>query len=134
MALMVVSTGEDGRSKVVSRDPAEGSSILWQFDASALEVPAVEGDAADIGVAPGHGVWRLLRPAPGTVGARHYTLTMDIYIVLEGSAELLLDDGPLALTQGDHVRCEGAAHGWRWGDDGCTLTVLNLGAVARSAG
>jgi mannose-6-phosphate isomerase-like protein (cupin superfamily) len=136
MAQLVVSTGVDGRSTVISRQPLEPGpqlTVLWDFDLAPMEVPPVAGEATDIGVPPGRGRWMLLRQQPGAATPDHHTMTMDLFIVLEGSADLLLDDGPVALTPGDHVRCEGAAHGWRWGPDGCTLAVLNLGAVSRPA-
>ncbi len=132
MVHVVVSTGEDGRSRVVSSqsmDDAQGLTILWDFELAGLKVPPAPGEPRDLGVPADRGAWKFIRQAPGAVGPMHHTLTMDLWVILQGSCDLLLDEGSVALTAGDVVRCEGASHGWQWGPEGCTIISLNLGAT-----
>lgn len=89
--------------------------------------PAGRGDFLDMGTAPGFTRWVLMRWEPGTEYPMHHTDSVDFDLVLEGSIDLILDDGAHRLGPGDCVVMTGVDHGWRAGPDGCTVSVLTLG-------
>lgn len=135
MKQLVVST-VNGRSKVVKNEPLEASqslTLLWEFAPGTIEVPDVPGQWTDIGVQTGRANWLLWHQPPGATTDLHHSMTMDLFIILAGSATLHLDDESIDLEAGDHVRCEGANHKWEWGPGGGSLAILNLSAVARAA-
>jgi hypothetical protein len=57
----------------------------------------------------------------------HQTDTLDFDLVVAGSMDLVLDDGPHHLGVNDCVVVTGVDHAWRAGPDGCTLSVFLLG-------
>ena len=58
----------------------------------------------DMGVAAGL-AWMIIRWDPGSEWPPHYTDTIDLDVVLEGTIELVLDDGAHRLEPGDKRRC-----------------------------
>jgi quercetin dioxygenase-like cupin family protein len=92
--------------------------------------PAGQADKLDMGVARGLS-WMIIRWEPGTEWPPHYTDTIDLDIVLDGTIELVLDDGPHRLESGDSVVMKGVDHVWRVGEDGCTMCVAAI--VAKRA-
>jgi hypothetical protein len=102
---------------------------LWRARSSPLPPrPPGRADTRDLGVRPGGVRWVVSRWAPGSDAAvMHHTDTIDLDVVLAGSINLLLDDGPHQLDTGDCAVITGVDHGWRAGPDGCTLSVLLLG-------
>ena len=65
---------------------------------------------------------------PGAEFSMHHTDTVDFDVVLAGSVELILDDGPHRLEVGDSAFVTGVDHAWRAGPKGCRLNVLTIGA------
>ena len=61
----------------------------------------------------------------------HHTDTLDFDLILDGSVELILDDGTHLLRAGDCVVMTGVDHGWRASSDGCTTAALALGTPPR---
>jgi quercetin dioxygenase-like cupin family protein len=61
----------------------------------------------------------------------HHTDTVDFDLVVEGTIELILDDGAHALQSGDCVFMTGVDHGWRAGPAGCILSGTSLGCRRR---
>jgi mannose-6-phosphate isomerase-like protein (cupin superfamily) len=87
------------------------------------------------GVAAGHVLWGLVHWPPGSVGLdTHHTDTIDFGLVVDGSIELVLDDGRHQLSQGDCIVVQGVDHSWRAGPAGCTLSVLSLGTPPPESG
>ncbi len=70
---------------------------------------------------------------PGSVAAMHYTDTLDVDTVLEGSISIVLDDGPHLLEAGDTVIVTGVDHAWEAGPAGATMSVLTLGTPSPEA-
>jgi quercetin dioxygenase-like cupin family protein len=88
--------------------------------------PAGTADLMDLEVGRGL-VWAIVRWDPGSETPRHYTDTIDLDIVLDGTIELVLDDGAHRLEPGDSVVVHGVDHAWRV-DEGCTMCVATIGA------
>jgi len=63
----------------------------------------------------------------GEESGMHHTDTVDVDTVLEGSIDLLLDDGPHHLDVGDTAIVAGVDHGWRAGPAGATLSIVVFG-------
>jgi mannose-6-phosphate isomerase-like protein (cupin superfamily) len=89
--------------------------------------PPGQAGELDLGVGTGLVRWMVVRwPANGEF-PMHHTDTVDFDTVLEGSIEVVLDDGAHALQVGDCVVVTGVDHAWRSGPDGCTMSVLAIG-------
>ncbi len=91
--------------------------------------PAGRGADLDLGVPPGHTRWLVVHWPPDATAHLHHTDTLDYDTVLAGSIDLILDDGDHHLDPGDCVVVTGVDHNWRAGPEGCTLSVVLLGAA-----
>jgi quercetin dioxygenase-like cupin family protein len=133
-------TGVDdrGRSCVVDEVEVEfaitedrGIVAVEQLYVTAELPPALPAagtaDFLDMGFGPGLG-WMIIRWEPGSEWPPHYTDTVDLDVVLEGTIELVLDDGAHRLEPGDSVVVHGIDHAWRVGEEGCTMSVAAIGA------
>ena len=89
--------------------------------------PIGQAPTFDLGVAPGLARWFVVEYEPNMELPMHHTDTLDFDVVLSGSVELILDDGPHPLEAGDCVVVTGVDHRWRAGPDGCRLSVQTLG-------
>jgi hypothetical protein len=90
--------------------------------------PQGRGEEFPMGIEPGQVLWYLTRMGPGVVDVPfHHTDTVDIGFVLDGSIELLLDDGAHLLRAGDSFVVNGHDHSWRIGRDGCRLCSASIG-------
>jgi len=59
----------------------------------------------------------------------HFTESVDIIIVLEGSVGVVLEDGAqVTLGKGDVLVQNGATHSWRKGPEPCRIAMIALGA------
>lgn len=94
--------------------------------------PPGRGELVDLGVLPGMSSWSLWRFEPNGEYPMHHTDTLDFDIVLEGSVDLLLDDGPHRLGPGDCVVVTGVDHSWRAGDEGCVISGVAFGSARAS--
>ena len=93
--------------------------------------PHGRGALVDLGVGPGQcsvAVWRF---DPDSAVEVHHTDSLDVDVVVEGSIDLVLDDGPHPLGPGDSVVVTGVDHAWRAGPDGCVLVATNVGTARR---
>jgi hypothetical protein len=129
-------TGVDaaGRSAIVDTlEPSspEGPVDVWSLfktQGPPSSRPPGNGETQDFGVRPGELYWMISRWAPHSEGAGiHHTDTLDLDVVLSGSIDVVLDDGPHRLETGDSVVITGVDHGWKAGPEGCTLSVVLLG-------
>jgi quercetin dioxygenase-like cupin family protein len=91
--------------------------------------PQGRGEFVDLGVAPGLCNWVVWRFEPGGSYPMHHTDTVDFDVVVEGTVELILDDGPHPLRPGDHVIVTGVDHAWRAGPQGCVISAVALGSA-----
>jgi quercetin dioxygenase-like cupin family protein len=78
-------------------------------------------------LAPGEARWLLVEWDAGVEAFTHHTDSIDFDVVLEGSVEIGLDDGPHLLEAGDVVVVNGVDHSWRAGPAGCRLSVVSIG-------
>jgi quercetin dioxygenase-like cupin family protein len=137
MRRLVTGLDDHGRSCVVSdveldfgvRESAREVVAVEQLYATdelpPLPQPAGKADKLDVGVARGL-TWMIIRWEPGSEWPPHYTDTIDLDIVLDGSIELVLDDGAHRLAPGDSVVVHGVDHVWRVGEAGCTMCVATI--------
>jgi quercetin dioxygenase-like cupin family protein len=57
----------------------------------------------------------------------HYTDTVDLVFVFEGTLQLTLDDGTHALGPGDRIVLNGVDHAWQAGAAGCCVSGIMVG-------
>src|SRR5678815_3637315 len=142
MRRLITGTDGAGRSCVVGEDEVtfgaapERGGVSYGLLYMSAELPpplspAGSAEHLDLGVARGLG-WMIIRWEPGFEWPMHHTDTVDLDLVLEGSIELLLDDGAHRLGPGDSVLVTGVDHAWRSGPHGCTVAIVGIG-VPRDA-
>jgi mannose-6-phosphate isomerase-like protein (cupin superfamily) len=131
---LITGTDSDGRSCVIRetevdrREPAvDVHSLFLTRGNPVASRPAGRGEFRDLDVPPGHVHWLMSYWAPGEEADLHHSDTLDFDVVVEGSMDLILDDGVHRLERKDCVVIAGVDHAWRSGPDGCTLSVLLLG-------
>jgi quercetin dioxygenase-like cupin family protein len=139
MRALIANVDDQGHSCLVEErevtfDPRPGSPIdntaVWMTDAG----PAPAGSpgpapTVDMALPPGTARWLALQFPPGVTAPLHHTQSLDLVFVFEGSAELILDDGPHTLGPGDFVVLNGVDHGWKAGPDGCRMSSVVIGAA-----
>jgi quercetin dioxygenase-like cupin family protein len=84
-------------------------------------------DHLEIGLPPGQMQWMIVDYEPDQSFPMHYTRTIDLDTVLQGSVELELGDGVHTLAAGDCVIIPGVDHAWKAGESGCRLSVTFIG-------
>ena len=141
MRLLVTGVDEAGRSCVTSDRQIECAELIPGLSVDALSRtkqvppaprPAGHGELVDLGVAPGQAGWALWRFDAGAEVGMHHTDSMDFDVVLEGSIELILDDGAHPLAVGDCVVVTGVDHAWRAGPQGCLTSAVAIGSARRA--
>ncbi len=66
-----------------------------------------------------------------TATKMHNTDALDIVYVIEGQADLVLEDGPHAVGPGECVITPGTDHAWQAGPAGVRFLVFSLGTPPR---
>lgn len=135
MRLIRTGLDADGRSLVTREetlDPADARIQLFNVPPGASSPPPGPGAALDLGVRPGEVSWLLRHLESAYSYEMHHTDTVDLHLVLDGSADLILDDGPHQLRPGDAVAITGIDHGWRVGPEGCTFAMMFVGTAPYS--
>lgn len=108
-------------------------SVLYATEsAPALSAGGRSADILDLGVPPGTVNWKIIDYGPGVAFSMHHTDTVDLDLVLSGSVDLILDDGPHPLQAGDTAVVTGVDHAWRTGPEGCRLSVMSVGVSAET--
>jgi quercetin dioxygenase-like cupin family protein len=131
-------TGVDvaGRSCVVSEDevamnpigPGFTMAIPYTTASSPPDPrPAGAAELIDQFLAPGVVRWMIVEFGPGADTPMHHTDTLDLQTVLQGSVDLLLDDGAHRLGTGDMAVIAGVDHAWRAGPDGARMNSVLIG-------
>jgi mannose-6-phosphate isomerase-like protein (cupin superfamily) len=139
----VVGIGADGRSCIVENRAlvqervAPGTSIMQLFttDKGPLgPFPAGLGTYVQDRLSVGQVSWRIIIRDPGspavetaTGAALRHKNTIEFAVMLEGSAELVLGDGPHEIHAGDCIVLPGSDHALRAGPDGCRLMAFDVG-------
>jgi quercetin dioxygenase-like cupin family protein len=136
---IVTGVDDAGRSCVVEESdmafgPADAArpgrtrvGIFETTEAPPPPRPPGHGEFIDLGVANGCIRWQVLRFEPGSEIKMHHTDTLDFDMILEGSLEMVLDDGAHLLGAGDCVVMTGVDHEWRAGPDGFVMSVMTFG-------
>jgi mannose-6-phosphate isomerase-like protein (cupin superfamily) len=94
--------------------------------------PAGQGQDLDVRLGPGLVRWSVVRLEPEFPFWMHHTDTIDLDVVLDGSVEIVLDDGAHLLEAGDCVVVTGVDHAWRVGPRGVTMSVTTIGTPPRT--
>ena len=83
--------------------------------------------------APGEVIARMITWLPGFEFPMHRSDTLDIFFVIAGQIELLLDEGSTVVRPGEAVIQCGTNHGWRVvGDELCTIAGVLIDAAPAS--
>ncbi len=94
--------------------------------------PAGHAARFSVDVDPGLLRWTVFEFPPGFSTPVHHTDSLDFDMVLQGSIDLVLDDGPHLLEAGDCAVITGVDHGWQVGPDGCVMSVTIVGTPPRA--
>ena len=134
MRCLITGTDDEGRSGVVDEReivagdrPIDTASLFRTSGYPLPSRPSGRGEFRDLQVTPGQARWMVSHWQPGAEAGMHHTDTLDFDLVLAGTLDLILDDGPHRLEAGDGALVAGVDHAWRAGPDGCTLAVVLLG-------
>jgi quercetin dioxygenase-like cupin family protein len=140
MRQLVTGVDGEGRSCVLSavENPPTGVSVRPRTvyeTATAPPPPRPPGHSRwiDLHVGVGLARWIVVQWPPGLTALMHHTDTVDFDTVLEGTIDLILDDGPHRLEAGDCVVVAGVDHGWAAGPEGATVAVALLGTPPPAA-
>jgi quercetin dioxygenase-like cupin family protein len=140
MRVLITGVDDRGRSCVVeertpSADSYEtGISVaLAASTASCPPPPRPPGHGALVAVSakPGLARWSFVGFPPRAATPFHHTDSVDFDVVLEGSVDLILDDGAHRLAAGDAVVMNGVDHGWQTHDEACRMSVVVIGTPPR---
>lgn len=135
MQHIVTGLTRTGRSTVVyiselaSIDAAVIRTPLWSTDLALVERPTNDPaiELMNIDCPAGQLHWRIISFPPHMQSAMHRTDTVDIQTVIEGRAELVLEEATVPMTSGDAVLIAGLAHSWRVGPAGCKISAVFVG-------
>ena len=136
MRWLITGIDANGKSAVISETTADDTvdgDIQRIFRTPCPPPVAASGNeaVAQLGVPAGHLEWWIVRwPAGRRTEASHRTDTVDFNIVLDGSIDLILDDGAHRLEQGDGAAVTGVGHGWVAGPDGAMLASVIVAALS----
>jgi quercetin dioxygenase-like cupin family protein len=134
----IVAGVKDGKSCVVQEidctpDPGKPVSVVRLCEqpvAAPPPRPAGKAMSVSIGVPAGMMSWLSVRFRANQRQPVHHTDSIDCLTVVQGSVELILDDGAHRLTVGDTALVRGVDHGWNTGPEGCTLSTVIIGTPA----
>jgi hypothetical protein len=138
MRRLVTGTDADGKSCVVE-DREVGPSIEMPgfqrhviFETMEVPPPARpvgHGDYFPMEIDPGRVLWYFTNLEAGAdmEVPFHHTDTIDVGLLLDGSIDLVLDDGEHQLRAGDCFVVNGNDHSWRVGPDGCRMCKTSIG-------
>jgi hypothetical protein len=134
MRVLMTGVDENGHSCVVeearpSGHAFESGGITVAPVASSESCPPVarppgRGALLPVAATPGVARWSFIEFPADVTTAVHHTDSLDFDVVLEGSVDLVLDDGGHRLGPGDGVVIRGVDHGWATHDEGCRMSVV----------
>jgi quercetin dioxygenase-like cupin family protein len=135
LTIYVTGIDDNGSSCITSKMNSEGpipvTSPLTVYTGPSLpELPASPGGGelmANIAPPSGSARWTLVDFAPGTHYPLHYTTSIDVSTVLDGTIEFGVDTENVQLAAGDTVVVNGVSHSW-YAPNGCRLLVSMLGS------
>jgi len=142
MRQIVTGVDANGRSCVVAEHvnepPPTGDRVRVHTAFETVQNPAPprppgQSRFTDLHVAVGCTRLIIVQWPPGVTASMHYTDTVDYDTVLDGSVDIILDDGRHHLEVGDTVIVTGVDHAWESGPEGATLAVVLLGTPSPDA-
>jgi quercetin dioxygenase-like cupin family protein len=91
--------------------------------------PIGHGEHFPMEIDPGRVLWYFttMDPDAGFEVPIHHTDTVDVGVLLDGSIELVLDDGVHLLEAGDCFVINGDDHSWRVSPGGCRICATSVG-------
>ncbi len=126
--------------RAVAGVPGVAVARLFSTDSSPPPpCPAGLGLATEDRLAPGLVQWYVVEHEPAAHDERsaatelHHRNAIDLVVVLDGSADLLLMDGAHPVSAGDCIVMAGIDHGMRAGIDGCRLMSFAIGTPPPAA-
>lgn len=146
MRRLVLGVDESGRSCIVAEDRLDmepiagrdGMSVAWLWaSGSSPPPPVVKGQGHHRAGVLGPGLvdWYVIEHAPKPADwvappmpTMHYRDVVDLLLILEGSANLILGDGAHRVVAGDYIVMAGTEHGFRADPGGCRLMGFGIGA------
>jgi mannose-6-phosphate isomerase-like protein (cupin superfamily) len=147
LRLLVLGVDADGHSCVVDDteaipsavDGVPGTNVARLFATSESPPPPCAPGLGrlDQGLAPGLVTWYVVEHDPpaspeqhSAANELHHRNAIDLVVVLEGSGDMMLDDGPHPVSAGDCIVMAGVDHRLRTGPDGCRLMSFAIGAAS----
>ena len=145
MRLLILGVDANGRSCIVEETEAApaavpgvaGTSVAKLFSTSESPPPPCPPGLGKLSAGvlpPGLVQWFIVSHEPHrspnehTAGTEpHYRNAIDLVVVLEGGADMLLWDGPHPVRAGDCIVMAGTDHGLRPGPEGCRLMSFAIG-------
>lgn len=145
MRLLLLGLDADGRSCIAQEtdivpapiEGVRGAAVAPLFSTSQSPPPACAsgpGKAVPDRLAPGIVQWYLVEhAAPETAAEQsaatelHHRNAIDLIVLMDGTAELLLGDGSHPVMSGDCIVMAGVDHGLRPGPSGCRLLSFAIG-------
>jgi quercetin dioxygenase-like cupin family protein len=140
MRLLTLGTNESGHSVLVEARELDLEHDVGQAVCSHMLVAthtfppevgvarraATDAVVQDVGLGENGTKWTIVHFAAGAHLSMHRTDTLDLFVVLDGEVELLLEADEVPLRQGDTFALPGLVHGWRAGARPCTVSVVML--------
>jgi mannose-6-phosphate isomerase-like protein (cupin superfamily) len=143
---LVLGIDENGRSCIAESDAVAACAVEGVPHASIARLFAIDqgpppptprglGRYRPDVLPPGHVDWYVIEHAPRGEDGRappprdlHYRDVVDLILIIEGGAQLILGDGPHAVSAGDCIVMAGAEHAFQPDPGGCRLMGLAIGA------
>ena len=140
MRSLVAGVDDEGRSCIVEEHPIEAWDVHVERPSFRTDIydlrespppqrPPAKAGYHETNIEPGHLEFLLLHMPAGVQHPHHHTDTLNFHTIVAGSVDLLLDDGPHRLDNGDSLVLPGVDHGWKAGPEGCAMWILNLGSI-----
>jgi quercetin dioxygenase-like cupin family protein len=136
MRILVTGVDEHGRSCVIEErvpnDPPSAAGITVSHAAETASNPPPprppgRGELVPIVRGPGIARWSFVEFPAHATAPLHHTDSVDFDLILDGSVDLVLDDGTHRLHTGDAVVMNGVDHGWATHDEACRMSVVVIG-------
>jgi quercetin dioxygenase-like cupin family protein len=142
MRVLIAGVDGQGRSCVIdertpSVQPYEAGGITVALAAATESCPPParprgRGDLVGVAGTLGTVRWTFVEFPAATTTPFHHTDSVDFDVVLEGSVDVILDDGPHRLGPGDGVVITGVDHGWETHGQGCRMSVVVIATPPRA--
>jgi len=145
MRRLITGVDGDGRSCLIEASEIEtaappgvsGVQVARIFATDQSPPPArqaARGERIEVNLAPGLLRWNVVdhraHEGPGVATTMHHKDTIDLVLVAEGSAVLVLDDGRHPVGPGDCIVMPGNDHALEPGADGCRVIAFVIGTPA----